>query len=132
MQLELEELGDRLDEAGGATQAQMELNKKREAELASLRRDLEDAAINSENAMAALRKKHNDAVAELSDQLDTVQKMRGKLEKEKSALQREVDELQQSLDVDAKQRQAFLLRIITWAIFNFRTVSVWRNNSNRS
>ncbi|VDM71771.1 unnamed protein product [Strongylus vulgaris] len=32
MQLELEELGDRLDEAGGATQAQMELNKKREAE----------------------------------------------------------------------------------------------------
>ena len=113
MQLELEELGDRLDEAGGATQAQMELNKKREAELASLRRDLEDAAINSENAMAALRKKHNDAVAELSDQLDTVQKMRGKLEKEKSALQREVDELQQSLDVDAKQRQVFLLKIIT-------------------
>ena len=113
MQLELEELGDRLDEAGGATQAQMELNKKREAELASLRRDLEDAAINSENAMAALRKKHNDAVAELSDQLDTVQKMRGKLEKEKAALQREVDELQQSLDVDAKQRQVFLLKIIT-------------------
>ena len=113
MQLELEELGDRLDEAGGATQAQMELNKKREAELASLRRDLEDAAINSENAMAALRKKHNDAVAELSDQLDTVQKMRAKLEKEKAALQREVDELQQSLDVDAKQRQVFLLKIIT-------------------
>lgn len=113
MQLELEELGDRLDEAGGATQAQMELNKKREAELASLRRDLEDAAINSENAMAALRKKHNDAVAELSDQLDTVQKMRAKLEKEKAALQREVDELQQTLDVDAKQRQVFLLKIIT-------------------
>lgn len=40
MQNELEELGDRLDEAGGATQAQMELNKKREAELAKLRRDL--------------------------------------------------------------------------------------------
>lgn len=132
MQLELEELGDRLDEAGGATQAQMELNKKREAELASLRRDLEDAAINSENAMAALRKKHNDAVAELSDQLDTVQKMRGKLEKEKAALQREVDELQQSLDVDAKQRQVFLLGIITWVIFNFRIASVWRNNWNRS
>ena len=132
MQLELEELGDRLDEAGGATQAQMELNKKREAELASLRRDLEDAAINSENAMAALRKKHNDAVAELSDQLDTVQKMRGKLEKEKAALQREVDELQQSLDVDAKQRQVFLLGIITWVIFNFRIASVWRNNWSHS
>lgn len=40
MQNELEELGDRLDEAGGATQAQMEVNKKREAELTKLRRDL--------------------------------------------------------------------------------------------
>merc|ERR1711981_844869 len=29
---ELEELGDRLDEAGGATNAQLELNKKRDAE----------------------------------------------------------------------------------------------------
>lgn len=45
---ELEELGDRLDEAGGATQAQMELNKKREAELSKLRRDLEEAAISHE------------------------------------------------------------------------------------
>lgn len=40
MQKELEELSDRLDEAGGATQAQIELNKKREAELTKLRRDL--------------------------------------------------------------------------------------------
>ncbi|CAI4223566.1 unnamed protein product [Auanema sp. JU1783] len=105
MQLELEELGDRLDEAGGVTQAQMELNKKREAELSKLRRDLEDVAINNETAMAALRKKHNDAVAELSDQLDTVQKMRGKLEKDKAQLQREIDDLHQQTDSEAKQRQ---------------------------
>ena len=39
---ELEELGERLDEAGGATAAQIELNKKREAELAKLRRDIEE------------------------------------------------------------------------------------------
>lgn len=40
MQKDLNELSDRLDEAGGATQAQVELNKKREAELSKLRRDL--------------------------------------------------------------------------------------------
>merc|ERR1712045_956212 len=34
---ELEELGDRLSEAGGATNAQLELNKKREAEVAKFR-----------------------------------------------------------------------------------------------
>ena len=38
----------RLDEAGGATAAQVELNKKREAELAKLRRDLEEATIQHE------------------------------------------------------------------------------------
>ena len=43
--MELDDLAERLDEAGGATAAQVELNKKREAELAKLRRDLEEAAI---------------------------------------------------------------------------------------
>uniref|UniRef100_A0A914R2N3 Uncharacterized protein n=1 Tax=Parascaris equorum TaxID=6256 RepID=A0A914R2N3_PAREQ len=38
----------------------------------------EEMALNSEAAMGALRKKHNDAVAELSDQLDTIQKARAK------------------------------------------------------
>lgn len=33
VQAELEQLADRLDEAGGATQAQIELNKRREAEV---------------------------------------------------------------------------------------------------
>ena len=42
---ELDDLAERLDEAGGATAAQVELNKKREAELAKLRRDLEEATI---------------------------------------------------------------------------------------
>ncbi|VDL84031.1 unnamed protein product [Nippostrongylus brasiliensis] len=111
MQLELEELGDRLDEAGGATQAQMELSKKREAELyiyvqlVKLRRDLEEAAINNETAMAALRKKHSDGVAEITDQLDTVQKMRAKLEKDKAQQQREIEELQSAIDIEAKHRQ---------------------------
>ncbi|KAE9554526.1 hypothetical protein FO519_002282 [Halicephalobus sp. NKZ332] len=105
MQHELEELADRLDEAGGATQAQVELNKKREAELAKLRRDLEEANINQESALGALRKKHTDAVAELTDQVDSVQKLRAKVEKEKSQLQREVEDLQNSVDQEAKQRQ---------------------------
>lgn len=35
-------MSERLDEAGGATAAQIEVNKKREAELSKLRRDLEE------------------------------------------------------------------------------------------
>lgn len=75
---ELGELSDRLEEAGGATAAQIELNKKREAELAKLRRDLEETNIQQEAALANLRKKHNDAISEMSDQIDHLNKMKAR------------------------------------------------------
>lgn len=75
---EIEELSERLEEAGGATSSQIELNKRREAEMAKLRRDLEEANIQHEQAMSNLRKKHNDSVAELSEQLDQLNKNKAK------------------------------------------------------
>merc|ERR1712241_490043 len=60
---ELESLGERLNDAGGATHAQMELNKKREAEVNKLRKDLEEARIQQEATLNSLKKKHQDAVA---------------------------------------------------------------------
>merc|ERR1712142_1037587 len=52
---EIEDLGERLDEAGGATAAQIELNKKREAELQKLRKDLEEANIQHESVLSNLK-----------------------------------------------------------------------------
>ena len=78
LQRELDDLSQRLDEAGGATQAQIEVNKKREAELQKLRRDLEEAHIQGEAQVATLRKKQQDAVNELSEQLDQLQKAKQK------------------------------------------------------
>ncbi len=79
---ELDELNERLEEAGGATNAQLDLNKRRESELAKLRRDLEDANVQHEEASAQLRKKHQEAVAEMSQQIDSLQKNKNKLEGE--------------------------------------------------
>ena len=42
---DLESYGDRLNEAAGTTQAQVELNKKREAELAKMRKDIEEVEV---------------------------------------------------------------------------------------
>ena len=42
---EMESLGERLNEASGATAAQVELNKKRESEVTKLRKDLEEYKI---------------------------------------------------------------------------------------
>nr|XP_027217744.1 myosin heavy chain, muscle-like [Penaeus vannamei] len=95
---ELDELGERLDEAGGATSAQVELNKKRDAELAKLRRELEEASIQQESALAALRKKHNEAVAEMTDQIDHLNKMKAKSEKDKEGMKRAADEAKAAMD----------------------------------
>jgi len=78
LQREMDDLSQRLDEAGGATQAQIEVNKKREAELQKLRRDLEEAHVQNETAVATIRKKQQDAVTELSEQVEQLQKVKQK------------------------------------------------------
>merc|ERR1719260_751282 len=54
---EIEQLGERLDEASGATVAQVELNKKREAEIVKLRKDVEEANIQQESILSNLKRK---------------------------------------------------------------------------
>ena len=75
---ELEDLAIRLDEAGGATSAQIELNKKREQELLKLRRDLDEQTLQSEAQIASLRKKQQDAANEMTDQIEQLQKAKQK------------------------------------------------------
>ncbi|XP_055593740.1 myosin heavy chain, muscle isoform X16 [Uranotaenia lowii] len=101
---ELEELGERLEEAGGATSAQIELNKKREAELAKLRRDLEESNIQHEGTLANLRKKHNDAVAEMAEQVDQLNKLKTKAEKERGQYFAELNDTRISCDHLANEK----------------------------
>ncbi|XP_034947014.1 myosin heavy chain, muscle isoform X18 [Chelonus insularis] len=103
---ELEELGERLEEAGGATSAQIELNKKREAELSKLRRDLEEANIQHESSLASLRKKHNDAVAEMGEQIDTLNKLKARTEKEKVQYFTELNDLRATVDHLSNEKAA--------------------------
>lgn len=101
---EIEELSERLEEAGGATSAQVELNKRREAEMAKLRRDLEESNIQHEQTLANLRKKHNDVVAELSEQIDQLNKHKARLEKEKAQMKGELDDVRSSVDHVNKEK----------------------------
>ncbi|XP_059220754.1 myosin heavy chain, muscle isoform X6 [Stomoxys calcitrans] len=103
---ELEELGERLEEAGGATSAQIELNKKREAELSKLRRDLEEANIQHESTLANLRKKHNDAIAEMAEQVDQLNKMKAKSEKEKNEYYSQMNDLRIGCDHLSNEKAA--------------------------
>ncbi|XP_024420961.2 myosin-4 [Desmodus rotundus] len=104
---ELEEISERLEEAGGATSAQIEMNKKREAEFQKMRRDLEEATLQHEATAAALRKKHADSVAELGEQIDNLQRVKQKLEKEKSELKMEIDDLASNMETVTKAKGNF-------------------------
>ncbi|XP_067109505.1 myosin heavy chain, fast skeletal muscle-like [Osmerus mordax] len=101
---ELEEISERLEEAGGATSAQIDMNKKREAEFQKLRRDLEESTLQHESTASALRKKQADSVAELGEQIDNLQRVKQKLEKEKSEFKMEIDDLSSNMEAVAKSK----------------------------
>uniref|UniRef100_A0A4W4HGP0 Myosin heavy chain 7-like n=1 Tax=Electrophorus electricus TaxID=8005 RepID=A0A4W4HGP0_ELEEL len=120
---ELEEISERLEEAGGATSAQIEMNKKREAEFQKLRRDLEEATLQHESTAATLRKKHADSVADLGEQIDNLQRVKQKLEKEKSELRLELDDVVSNMEhiVKAKANLEKMCRTLEDQMSEYRT-----------
>uniref|UniRef100_A0A8C3IU96 Myosin-7 n=1 Tax=Chrysemys picta bellii TaxID=8478 RepID=A0A8C3IU96_CHRPI len=122
---ELEEISERLEEAGGATSVQIEMNKKREAEFQKMRRDLEEATLQHEATAATLRKKHADSVAELGEQIDNLQRVKQKLEKEKSELKLELDDVSSNLEqlLKAKANLEKLCRTVEDQMNEHRTKS---------
>uniref|UniRef100_A0A8C2I1U1 Myosin heavy chain 7 n=1 Tax=Cyprinus carpio TaxID=7962 RepID=A0A8C2I1U1_CYPCA len=120
---ELEEISERLEEAGGATAAQIEMNKKREAEFQKLRRDLEEATLQHEATAATLRKKHADSVADLGEQIDNLQRVKQKLEKEKSELRLELDDVVSNMEqlVKAKANLEKMCRTLEDQMSEYRT-----------
>ncbi|KAI7792939.1 hypothetical protein IRJ41_022868 [Triplophysa rosa] len=120
---ELEDISERLEEAGGATAAQIEMNKKRDAELQKLRRDLEEATLHHEATAATLRKKHADSVADLGEQIDNLQRVKQKLEKEKSELRLELDDVVSNMEqiVKAKTNLEKMCRTLEDQMSEYRT-----------
>ncbi|XP_066538403.1 uncharacterized protein [Hoplias malabaricus] len=120
---ELEEISERLEEAGGATAAQIEMNKKREAEFQKLRRDLEEATLHHEATAATLRKKHADSVADLGEQIDNLQRVKQKLEKEKSEFRLELDDVVSNMEhiVKSKTNLEKMCRTLEDQMSEYRT-----------
>merc|ERR1739844_373090 len=101
---DIEDLGQRLEEAGSNTATQIELNKKREAELAKLKGDLEEANIAHEGTLAALRQKHNNSMSDLGEQIDTINKNKAKSEKDKAGMERDLQEARGGLEEAMRSR----------------------------
>merc|ERR1712027_120695 len=101
---DLEDIGTRLEQAGSNTSTQIELNKKREAELAKIKGDLEEANISHEGTLAALRQKHNNGMSELGEQIDSINKNKAKSEKDKAGMERDLAEARSGLEEAMRDR----------------------------
>merc|ERR1719245_1279503 len=101
---DLEDIGTRLEQAGSNTALQVELNKKRERELAKLKSDLEESNIAHEGTLAALRQKHNNSMAELGEQIDSINKNKAKSEKDKAGMERDLAEARSGLEEAMRDR----------------------------
>merc|ERR1711992_275254 len=101
---DLGDLAEKLEDAGNNTATQIELNKKREAELAKLKAELDESNISHEGTLAALRQKHNNNMAEMGEQIDGLNKMKAKAEKDKSNMERDLQEARTGLDEAMRDR----------------------------
>merc|ERR1711963_1039470 len=94
---DLEDIGTRLEQAGSNTALQVELNKKREGELAKPKSDLEESNIGHEGTLAALRQKHNNSMSELGEQIDSINK-------DKAGMERDLTEARTGLEEAMRDR----------------------------
>jgi len=98
------DLAEKLEDAGNNTATQIELNKKREAELAKLKGELDESNIAHEGTLAALRQKHNNNMSEMGEQIDGLNKMKAKAEKDKAGMERDLQEARAGLDEGMRDR----------------------------
>merc|ERR1712073_178544 len=101
---DIEDLGQKLEDAGNNTATQIELNKKRESELAKLKGELEESNIAHEGTLAALRQKHNNNMAEMGENIDGLNKMKAKAEKDKAGMERDLQEARAGLEEAMRER----------------------------
>merc|ERR1711971_892404 len=104
---DIEDISSRLEEAGSNTATQVELNKKREGELAGLKAELEELNIAQEGTLAALRMKHNNTMADLGEQIDSLNANKVKSEKDKAGMELDLRDARLDLE-DAVKGKAEL------------------------
>lgn len=84
--------------------SQIELNRKRETELAQLRKDFEAQTEEHDRSVAEMRKKQTQAIGELEEQMQTLQKGKSKAEKDRQALTSEVADISGQLEDTQKAK----------------------------
>merc|ERR1712142_285122 len=99
LQMQIISLSERLTEAESGSESQLDINRKREAEMAKLRQLLEDGHSDSELQIHMLRTKHQTAMMELQEQIERMSREKEKVVKEKSVMKTEISELYAQIEI---------------------------------
>merc|ERR1719266_978197 len=127
---DIEDISSRLEEAGSNTATQVELNKKREGELGRLKAELEELNIAQEGTLAALRMKHNNTMADLGEQIDSLNANKVKSDKGKADLDKSGKLLQGNI-VDANTRLDEMARALNEAESSKKRLQVENQDLSR-
>ena len=108
---EIEDVAYRLEEAGSNTSTQVELKKKK-AELARLKSELEELNIEHEGTLSALRIKHDNTMTELDKNIDNLNNNKVKSEKDKGGIEKDLadssaaleDAIKSKVEMDKQQK----------------------------
>jgi len=99
LQMQIISLSERLTEAESGSESQLDINRKREAEMAKLRKLLEDVHTESEQQIHTLRTKHQTSMMELQEQIERVSRDKEKVVKEKTVMKTEISELYAQIEI---------------------------------
>merc|ERR1712142_986101 len=101
---DIEDIATRLEEVGANTSTQVELNKKREAELARIKAELDELNISHEGLLAGMRLKHNNTMSDMGEQIDSLNNSKLKAEKDKAGMERDLADSRANLEEAVKSR----------------------------
>jgi len=103
---QFDSLHERLEEADGLSSAQSEISRRREAEILKLKKELELVIVQQETSEASLRKRHQEIVNDLNDQIEQLNRHKSKGDKERQQLVIEIDNVSSQLEGSHKARVA--------------------------
>ena len=129
LQMQIISLSERLTESESGSESQLEINRKREAEMSKLRKLLEDVHNESEQQIHTLRTKHQTSMMELQEQIERLSRDKEKVVKEKSTMKTEISELYAQIEI--LQSEKVSIKKVRDSLYNFGKKRIWNCVSSR-
>jgi len=104
IRISFEGIHERLEEAETEISSQVDINRRREQEFLKVKKELDASVSQHEESEALLKKKHQEIINDLNDQLDKASKAKTKVEKDKQQLTIEIETYTSQLDASNKAK----------------------------